>query len=89
MGRKIKYKPLGVCSRSFEIIIDGQIIKGVNAEGGCNGNLKGLSSLLNGMNISEAISKLSGIRCKEKMTSCPDQIAKALEQYLKEQEVNT
>lgn len=88
MESKIKYKPVGVCSRSFEITIDGQIIKGLNAEGGCNGNLKGLSSLLDGMNISEAISKLSGIRCKEKMTSCPDQIAKALERYVKEQEGN-
>ena len=68
----------GTCSRSIEIeIVDG-IIKHVYFSGGCNGNLKGISNLVVGMKVSDAIERLEGIECGDKGTSCPDQFAKAL-----------
>lgn len=74
-----KYIPQGVCSREFIIDIDNEIINDIKVIGGCSGNLQGLSSLLKGMNIKEAIKKLKGIECGARKTSCPDQIAIALE----------
>ena len=75
---KLIYKPQGVCSRQFEIEHeDGKIIS-IKIFGGCNGNLQGISKLLIGMSIEEAISRLEGIRCGMRPTSCPDQIARAL-----------
>lgn len=76
-----KYEPEGVCSQMFEIDIDSNIINNLTVYGGCNGNLKGISSLLKGMNIDDAINKLEGIKCGFKNTSCPDQISKALKAY--------
>lgn len=61
--------------------IDNDTIKSVVFTGGCNGNLSGISSLVCGMKVDDAISKLKGIRCDEKPTSCPDQLAKALEEF--------
>ena len=78
---KYSYTPKGVCSRQFNFEIEDGIIKGFEAIGGCNGNLKGIASLLKGMNINDVIAKLKGIKCGYKDTSCPDQIAKALEEY--------
>ena len=77
-------KNKGVCSLSTEVAIteDG-VIEGVSVIGGCNGNLKGLCTLLHGMTADEAISKLKGITCGSKKTSCPDQIALALEEAKK------
>lgn len=80
----IKYIPTGVCSKEINIEINNNIIKEINIIGGCNGNLKGISSLLKGMNIDDAIKRLEGIKCNNKSTSCPDQIALALKQYKKE-----
>ena len=78
------YKPTGVCSRNIEIELDGNRIEKVAFTGGCSGNTQGVSKLIVGMPAKEAISRLSGIRCGLKTTSCPDQLSKALEQMLQE-----
>lgn len=74
----IHYIPTGVCSRAMEIDVENGIIAQVRIEGGCNGNLQGLSVLLQGMSVDAAIEKLEGINCKGRGTSCPDQISLAL-----------
>lgn len=74
-----RYKPQGVCSTEMIIDVENDIIKNIKITNGCNGNLKGISNLLIGMNINEVIHKLKGIKCGYKNTSCPDQIALALE----------
>lgn len=76
----MKYTPKGVCSREIDVEVDGDVITSVSFVGGCNGNTQGISSLVKGMNIDEAISRLSGIRCGFRDTSCPDQLAQALKQ---------
>lgn len=77
-----RYKPEGVCSREMIFEIEGDIVKSVKIIGGCAGNTLGLSSLIKGMKIKDVIQKLKGIPCGIKNTSCPDQLAKALEQYI-------
>ncbi len=72
------YKTRGVCSRNIYIDVEGDTIKSVRFDGGCNGNTKGISSLVEGMNVDDVIEKLSGIRCGFKDTSCPAQLAEAL-----------
>lgn len=78
---KITYKTSGVCSRSIDLEIENDIIVSAKYTGGCSGNTQGVAALVAGMSIDEAISRLSGIRCGLKPTSCPDQLAKALEEY--------
>ncbi len=78
---KYIYRPEGVCSTEMIFEIEDDIIKSLEVINGCNGNLKGISSLVIGMNIDEVISRLKGIKCGFKSTSCPDQIATALEEY--------
>ena len=78
---KINYTPNGVCSRRMEIEVDDGKIIAVKIIGGCAGNTQGVSRLLVGMSIDEAIERLSGIRCGFKPTSCPDQLAKALKEH--------
>ncbi len=73
------YKPKGVCSSAIDIDVDGDIIRSVKFTGGCHGNLQGISKLVEGMQVEDAISRLKGIRCGFKNTSCPDQLAQALE----------
>lgn len=73
------YKTKGTCSTSIDIQLKNGIIDSVKFTGGCNGNLQGISALVKGMKPEEAISKLKGIRCGFKSTSCPDQLAQALE----------
>lgn len=75
----MKYQPKGVCSTSIDIEVEDGTIKLVQFFGGCNGNLQGIASLVTGMKIDDAIAKLKGIRCGFKNTSCPDQLALALE----------
>ncbi|MBO7310054.1 MAG: TIGR03905 family TSCPD domain-containing protein [Clostridia bacterium] len=75
------YTPKGVCSRQMEIGIEDDTIVAVKIAGGCAGNTQGVSRLLEGMKIDDAIAKLEGIRCGFKSTSCPDQIANALKEY--------
>ena len=74
----IQYTPRGVCSRAFTIQVEDGVIRSVQIMGGCDGNLKGISSLLLGMPVDEAVRRMEGIRCGNKPTSCPDQIAQAL-----------
>lgn len=78
---QISYRPTGVCSKLMELDIEDGKIKSLKVTGGCSGNLQGISSLVAGMDVDEAISRLEGIRCGYKSTSCPDQIAKALKEY--------
>ena len=80
------YRPRGVCSQLMEIEVEGDRIKHVKVTGGCSGNLQGISRLVEGMEIREAISRMEGIRCGFKPTSCPDQLAKALKQCLEVEE---
>lgn len=77
-----RYKPQGVCSREMIFEIEGDIVKSVKIVGGCAGNTLGISSLIKGMKIKDVIEKLKGIPCGFKPTSCPDQLAKALEEYI-------
>ena len=77
------YEPQGVCSTKMIFEIENNIIKSLKVINGCNGNLKGISELVKGMNIDDVIAKLKGIECGFKSTSCPDQIAKALEEFKK------
>lgn len=78
----INYTPRGVCSRNITIEVTDGIIDSVKFTGGCNGNTQGVSALVKGMKVTEAIEKLEGINCNGKGTSCPDQLAKALKQAL-------
>ena len=68
----------GTCSRSILFDIEDGKVKNVQYIGGCNGNLKGIASLVEGMDIDEVIGRIEGIQCGMKSTSCPDQLAKAL-----------
>ena len=72
------YKPSGVCADSIKIELDGDTIKSVEFDGGCPGNAVGISKLVTNMNVHDVINQLQGIRCGNKPTSCPDQLAKAL-----------
>lgn len=80
----IKYETKGVCSSLIEVKIENNIIKDLHFVGGCNGNLQGISTLCKGMDVNDVIKKLKGIRCGSKQTSCPDQLANCLYEYLKE-----
>lgn len=75
----MRYQPKGVCSSAIDIDVENGVILSVSFTGGCNGNLQGISSLVKGMKVEDAISRLKGIRCGFKSTSCPDQLAQALE----------
>lgn len=77
----MQYKTSGTCSKLIDFEVDENIIKSVKFTGGCNGNLQGISALVTGMNVDDAITKLKGIKCGFKNTSCPDQLANALEKY--------
>ena len=75
------FRPRGVCSQQMQVEVDDQgIIQELQVLGGCSGNLQGIASLVQGMPAEEAIKRLKGIRCGFKTTSCPDQLARALEQ---------
>lgn len=75
----MRYQTKGTCSTAIDIEVKDGRIESVAFTGGCNGNLQGISALVKGMMVEEAISRLKGIRCGFKSTSCPDQLAKALE----------
>jgi len=79
------YSPKGVCSMRMLFNIEGNIVKSLKIIGGCPGNTVGVSKLVEGKNIEEVIQMLKGIPCGNKGTSCPDQIAIALEEYKKAQ----
>ncbi|MDD5938838.1 MAG: TIGR03905 family TSCPD domain-containing protein [Clostridiales bacterium] len=76
----INYQPKGVCSRQMLIDVEDGIVKSLQVVGGCNGNLQGISKLVEGMKVEDVVSRLEGIHCGAKPTSCPDQLAQALKQ---------
>lgn len=78
------YRTKGTCATAIEVELEDGIIKEVVFSNGCNGNTKGISALVKGMKAEDAISKLRGIKCGFKNTSCPDQLSYALEEALKE-----
>ena len=79
---EFNFTPRGVCSRQIKIKLDGNIIKRVDFVGGCAGNTQGVAALVVGMKVEDAIRKIKGIKCGFKPTSCPDQLANALEEML-------
>lgn len=81
---KIVYSPKGVCSRQIEIEVEDGVIVSCKFMGGCSGNTQGICALVKGMKIDDAISRLEGIRCGFRPTSCPDQLAAALKRHNKQ-----
>lgn len=75
------YRPKGTCSQLMEIEVEDNIVKNVVITGGCSGNGQGVSALVKDMPVDEVISRLEGIKCGWKPTSCPDQLAQALKQF--------
>ena len=86
MSEIIEYITTGTCCKQMRIEVENDIVKNVEFLGGCQGNLQGIANLVVGMNIEEVRSKLKGIRCGAKTTSCPDQLATCLEQYIQQKE---
>ncbi len=82
MKKTINYKTQGVCSRQINLVLEDGIITEASFVGGCHGNTQGVAALVIGMEATEAIRRLRGIKCGFKPTSCPDQLAQALEQNL-------
>lgn len=78
----MRYMTSGTCASSIDFDMDGTKIRNLRFNGGCNGNGKGIAALVEGMEAQEVIKRCKGIRCGMKKTSCPDQLARALEQYL-------
>ena len=81
---RFSYKTKGVCSNTIQFEIENDILTNVTYQGGCHGNLQGISALVEGMHVDEVISRVKGIRCGFKDTSCPDQLARALKEALEE-----
>ena len=77
---KITYIPKGVCSRQINIEVEDGVVQDVQYIGGCNGNLKGIGSLVKGRKVEDVIERLENIHCGMKNTSCPDQLAQALKE---------
>lgn len=80
--KEFEYKPIGVCSSKIKLLIEGDILKDLEVIGGCPGNLQGIKALVKGMKLTDIKDKLKGIKCGFKNTSCPDQIANAIDRYL-------
>lgn len=76
----MRYTTKGVCSQAIDIEVDNGIVKSVQFIGGCHGNTQGVAALVKGMPVEEVITRLEGIDCRGRGTSCPDQLAKALKQ---------
>lgn len=80
------FRPQGVCSHEMRVELDEQgVIRDLAVQGGCSGNLQGISALVRGMSAEEAIQRLKGIHCGPRPTSCPDQLARGLESILANQ----
>lgn len=82
MTRHLTHTCVGTCSRQIDIELDNDIIRSVRFTGGCDGNTQGVAALVRGMKVEEAIARLEGIDCRDRGTSCPDQLARALRQAL-------
>ena len=78
----VQYQPKGVCSKMMQIRIKDNVIEDVEFVGGCAGNLSGIGVLVKGLNINDVITKLQGIPCGSRPTSCPDQLTKGLRAYI-------
>lgn len=76
-----QYKPQGVCCQLMQIAVNNGVVEDVQFMGGCHGNLQGIGKLVKGMPLDEVITKLEGIKCGGKQTSCPDQLTQALVKY--------
>ena len=83
MKKRIEYKTHGTCSRMVRVEVEDGIITDCEFVGGCSGNTQGVASLVRGMQVEEAKQKIKGIKCGMKETSCPDQLARALEELEK------
>ena len=81
---KYTYQTCGTCSTRIHIDVENDVVKEVSYEGGCNGNLQGISRLVAGMRVDEVLQRLEGIRCGGRPTSCPDQLARVLEKVTAE-----
>ena len=81
----MEYTTRGTCSRLIKFDVDGDKVKDVQFVMGCHGNTQGVAALVEGMDVNEAIKRMDGIDCAGRGTSCPDQLAQALEQYLEQQ----
>jgi uncharacterized protein (TIGR03905 family) len=81
---KYQYTPQGTCSRLIEFEMENGVVSNLCVTGGCNGNLQGIAALCNGRKATDIVASLRGIRCGMKPTSCPDQIAQAIESALEE-----
>ncbi len=79
---RFTYQTSGVCSRAINIAVEDGVIQSVEYLGGCHGNTQGVAALIRGMRVEEAIERLSGIDCRGRGTSCPDQLSRALREYL-------
>ena len=82
---EISYKTKGICARGITVEVENGIVKRVRFDGGCNGNTQGVAALAVGMTVDEYVKRCKGIKCGFKNTSCPDQLALALEEALAEQ----
>lgn len=78
-----EFSPRGVCSRQMIFEVEDGVVRDLKVIGGCHGNLQGIAALVKGMKIEDVISRLDGIRCGGKSTSCPDQFAQALKEISK------
>lgn len=83
MVKKISFTPCGVCSRQIDVEVEDGVVKSVRFTGGCHGNTQGIAALVAGLRAEDVIARLKGIDCKGKGTSCPDQLARTLEQAIK------
>ena len=80
-SKKYTYLTQGTCSAQIDIEVEDGIVRDVNFKGGCHGNTQGVAALVRGMKVEDVIARLDGIKCKNKPTSCPDQLARALGQF--------
>lgn len=84
MKKYLEYKTRGTCSRQVNIEVEDGVVTACSFVGGCSGNTQGVASLVIGMKIEDAVARLKGIKCGFKPTSCPDQLALALEKIVNE-----
>ena len=82
---EVEYRPQGTCSYLMHVAVEDGIVTKVEVEGGCNGNLQGISRLVTGMKYEDIIARLKGISCNGKPTSCPDQLCHAIEELMQEE----
>jgi len=82
MKMEIHYTPKGVCSKRIDVVVEDGVIQSVQFTGGCNGNTQGVAALAQGMTVEEYVKRCKDIKCGFKKTSCPDQLARALEEAL-------